>query len=43
MLDSGSAVITWRLRGALAALPVDVDVTSTFELDLITGRVQRKP
>jgi hypothetical protein len=40
MLDKGSAVIDWRLRGQLGAFPVDIAVRSTFELDLITGRVR---
>lgn len=39
MLNKGSGVISWRLRGQLAALPIDIDFQSTFELDLITGRV----
>ena len=39
MLNKGSGVISWRLRGQLAGLPVDIIFQSTFELDLITGRV----
>ncbi len=39
MLNKGSGIISWRLRGQLGALPLDIDFQSTFELDLITGRV----
>lgn len=39
MLDKGTAVIDWRLRGQLAVFTIDIDFVSTFELDLITGRV----
>lgn len=39
MLNRGCGVISWRLRGQLGALPIDIDFQSTFELDLITGRV----
>ena len=39
MLNKGSGIISWRLRGQLGALPIDIDFQSTFELDLITGRV----
>lgn len=42
MLDKGAAVIDWRLRGQLGVFPVDIDFRSTFELDLITGRVKRE-
>lgn len=40
MLDKGTALIDWRLRGQLAVFPIDIDFVSTFELDLITGRVR---
>ncbi|KAK9905572.1 hypothetical protein WJX75_002344 [Coccomyxa subellipsoidea] len=40
MLDKGTAIIDWRLRGQLAIFPIDIDFMSTFELDLITGRVR---
>ena len=40
MLNKGCGVISWRLRGQLGALPIDIDFQSTFELDLITGRVR---
>lgn len=43
MLNKGCGVISWRLRGQLGALPIDIDIQSTFELDLITGRVSRDP
>ncbi|CAK0783200.1 hypothetical protein CVIRNUC_006399 [Coccomyxa viridis] len=39
MLNKGQGVISWRLRGRLGAVPIDIDFQSTFELDLITGRV----
>ena len=42
MLNKGCGVISWRLRGQLGALPIDIDFQSTFELDLITGRVRAK-
>ena len=40
MLDKGTAVVSWRLRGRVGAVPVDVDLESEFVLDLITGRVR---
>ena len=40
MLDKGAAVIDWRLRGQLGVFPIDICFRSTFELDLITGRVR---
>ena len=40
MLNKGRGVISWRLRGRLGAVPIDIDFQSTFELDLITGRVR---
>lgn len=39
MLNKGCGVISWRLRGQLGMMPIDIDFQSTFELDLITGRV----
>ena len=43
MLNKGQGVISWRLRGRLGAVPIDIDFQSTFELDLITGRVRPQP
>ena len=43
MLNKGRGVISWRLRGRLGAVPIDIDFQSTFELDLITGRVRHQP
>ena len=43
MLNKGRGVISWRLRGRLGAVPIDIDFQSTFELDLITGRVRHHP
>ncbi|KAK9823104.1 hypothetical protein WJX72_000285 [[Myrmecia] bisecta] len=40
MVDMGVARISWRLRGSLAALPLDIDFVSEFELNLVTGRVR---
>ena len=40
MLNKGCGVISWRLRGQLGMMPIDIDFQSTFELDLITGRVR---
>ncbi len=37
----GSAVIEWRVQGKLGPLPVDIDFTSEFELNLLTGRVEQ--
>lgn len=39
MLDKGSCEVHWRLRGNIAVFPIDIDLVSTFGLDLITGRV----
>ena len=40
MLEKGSSQVEWRLRGSIAAAPIDVALSSTFVLDLITGRVK---
>ena len=40
MLDKGRAVVSWRLRGEIGFVPVDVSLESQFTLDLITGRVR---
>ena len=40
MLDKGTAVVSWRLRGSVALVPVDVSLETEFALDLITGRVR---
>lgn len=40
MLDKGTAIINWELRGQLGACPINISFTSTFLLDLITGRVR---
>ena len=40
MLDKGMAVVSWRLRGSIALVPVDVSLETEFALDLITGRVR---
>lgn len=40
MLDKGTAVVSWRLRGRIALVPVDVNLETEFDLDLITGRVR---
>ena len=39
MLDKGRCQVYWRLRGNIAVFPIDIDLVSTFGLDLITGRV----
>lgn len=31
--------VNYRLRGSIAAVPIDVDLESEFELNLLTGRV----
>ncbi len=43
MLDKGTALIDWRLRGQLGLTSIDIDFVSKFELDLITGRVRCFP
>ena len=40
MLDKGTAVVSWRLRGSIALVLVDVSLETEFALDLITGRVR---
>ena len=40
LLDRGSGVLAWRLRGALGPLPIDVDFESVYKLNLLTGRVE---
>jgi hypothetical protein len=37
----GAAVIDWRVQGRLGMLPVDVTFQSEFELNLLTGRVEK--
>lgn len=39
MLDNGTAEISWQLKGQVAVWQIDIPVTSTFTLNLVTGRV----
>jgi hypothetical protein len=41
MVDGATAEIRWRLRGGLGPLTVDVDMTTTVTLNLLTGQVER--
>lgn len=41
MADGESAVIEWRLRGKVGPLPVDVGVTTTIRMNLLTGQIER--
>ena len=38
--DQGSGVLSWRLRGSLGPVPIDVDFESVYKLNLLTGRVE---
>ena len=38
--DQGTGVLSWRLRGNLGALPIDVDFVSEYKLNLLTGRIE---
>jgi hypothetical protein len=39
MLDNGNAEICWQLKGQVAIFPIDITMTDTFSLNLLTGRV----
>lgn len=39
MLDDATAEATWNLAGTLGVVPLSITFTSTFKLDLLTGRV----
>eukprot|EP00884_Botryococcus_braunii_P000619 jgi/Botrbrau1/10558/Bobra.0343s0007.1 len=39
MVDDATAEAAWSLTGTLGAVPLSITFTSTFKLDLITGRV----
>lgn len=41
MEGTGAAVIDWRLRGTVGPFPVDVDMTSTISLNLLTGQIEK--
>jgi hypothetical protein len=41
MLDIGTAVVAWRLTGSLGPLPLDVACEDEFQLNLLTGQVER--
>ncbi len=41
MADGANAIISWRLTGSIGPLPVDVAMESEFQLNLLTGQVER--
>lgn len=41
MEGSGTAVIEWRLTGTLGPFPIDVDMTSTITMNLLTGQIEK--
>jgi len=39
MVDNGNAEICWQLKGQVAMFNIDIPMTDTFSLNLLTGRV----
>ncbi|KAF5836759.1 hypothetical protein DUNSADRAFT_5449 [Dunaliella salina] len=39
MLDKGTAQIDWRVVGSLGPIPVDINIVSVFDMNLLTGRI----
>jgi hypothetical protein len=39
MVDPGTAEVKWQLRGKVGVFPVDIPMTTTVSLNLVTGRV----
>lgn len=39
MISRDVGAVSYRLRGSIAAIPVDIDFEDVFELNLLTGRV----
>ena len=41
MLDSGTAIIDWRLQGTVGPTPIDVDMTTRISMNLLTGQIEQ--
>jgi hypothetical protein len=41
MLDGATAELNWRLQGNIKNLAVDVDMTTTITMNLLTGQVEK--
>jgi hypothetical protein len=41
MLDGATAELNWRLQGSIKALAVDIDMTTTVIMNLLTGQVEK--
>ena len=39
MLSRDMGAVSYRMRGSIATVPVDIDFEDVFELNLLTGRV----
>lgn len=39
MLSRDVGAVSYRMRGSIATVPVDIDFEDVFELNLLTGRV----
>lgn len=39
MLDKGTARIDWQLTGSVGVVPIDLSMTTTITLNLLTGRI----
>ena len=39
MLSRDTGAVSYRMRGSIVGVPVDVDMEDVFELNLLTGRV----
>lgn len=41
MLSRDVGAVSYRMRGSIATIPVDIEFEDVFELNLLTGRVLR--
>lgn len=39
MISRDTGAVSYRMRGSIVGIPVDVDMEDVFELNLLTGRV----
>ena len=39
MINRDVGAVSYRMRGCIASIPVDIDFEDVFELNLLTGRV----
>lgn len=41
MISRDVGAVSYRMRGSIATIPVDIEFEDVFELNLLTGRVLR--